>query len=53
MPIGHDTPNVFDLADRICIMRLGKRAAVVSPKTHTMADVVAIMTGAVKVEAGS
>jgi fructose transport system ATP-binding protein len=31
-------------------MRLGKRAAVVSPKTHTMADVVAIMTGAAKFE---
>lgn len=50
--ISHNMPNVFELADRICIMRLGRRAAVVSPKTHTMADVVAIMTGAVKVEGG-
>ncbi|PIP00355.1 ATP-binding cassette domain-containing protein [Pleomorphomonas carboxyditropha] len=50
--ISHNMPNVFELADRIFIMRLGRRAAVVSPKTHTMADVVAIMTGAVKVEAG-
>ncbi|WLS11181.1 ATP-binding cassette domain-containing protein (plasmid) [Shinella sumterensis] len=44
--ISHNMPNVFDIADRIHIMRLGRRAAVVSPKTHTMNDVVAIMTGA-------
>ena len=50
--ISHNMPNVFELADRIFIMRLGRRAAVVSPKTHTMADVVAIMTGAVKIEGG-
>jgi fructose transport system ATP-binding protein len=48
--ISHNMPNVFEIADRIHIMRLGRRAAVVSPKTHTMADVVAIMTGAAKVE---
>ncbi|PRH87560.1 sugar ABC transporter ATP-binding protein [Labrys okinawensis] len=48
--ISHNMPNVFELADRIHIMRLGRRAAVVSPKTHSMADVVAIMTGAAKVE---
>ncbi|TIU06422.1 MAG: sugar ABC transporter ATP-binding protein, partial [Mesorhizobium sp.] len=48
--ISHNMPNVFEIADRIHIMRLGKRAAVVSPKTHTMADVVAIMTGAAKFE---
>ena len=44
--ISHNMPNVFDLADRIHIMRLGRRAAVVTPKTHSMNDVVAIMTGA-------
>jgi len=44
--ISHDMPHVFELADRIHIMRLGRRAAVVSPKTHTMAEAVAIMTGA-------
>lgn len=44
--ISHNMPNVFDIADRIHIMRLGRRAAVVTPKTHTMSDVVAIMTGA-------
>jgi len=48
--ISHNMPNVFELADRIHIMRLGRRAAVVSPKTHSMGDVVAIMTGAARVE---
>lgn len=44
--ISHDMPSVFDLVDRIHIQRLGRRAAVISPKTHTMEDAVAIMTGA-------
>ena len=44
--ISHDMPNVFELADRIHIQRLGKRVAVISPKTHSMDDAVAIMTGA-------
>jgi fructose transport system ATP-binding protein len=39
-------PHVFELADRIHIMRLGRRVAVVTPKTHTMPEAVAIMTGA-------
>ena len=29
--ISHDMPHVFELADRILIMRLGKRVAVVTP----------------------
>jgi fructose transport system ATP-binding protein len=44
--ISHDMPHVFELADRIQIMRLGKRAAVVTPKSHTMQEAVAVMTGA-------
>jgi fructose transport system ATP-binding protein len=44
--ISHDMPNVFALADRIQIMRLGRRVAVVTPQTHSMTDAVAIMTGA-------
>jgi fructose transport system ATP-binding protein len=44
--ISHDMPHVFDLADRIQIMRLGRRVAVVTPKTHSMPEAVAIMTGA-------
>ncbi len=48
--ISHNMPQVFEVADRIQIQRLGKRAAVVTPKTHTMNDVVAIMTGAMTVD---
>jgi fructose transport system ATP-binding protein len=48
--ISHDMPHVFELADRIQIMRLGKRVAVVTPETHSMPEAVAIMTGATQVE---
>jgi fructose transport system ATP-binding protein len=48
--ISHDMPHVFRLADRIHIMRLGRRAAVVTPQTHSMTDAVAIMTGATQTE---
>jgi len=44
--ISHNMPHVFEVADRIHIHRLGKRIAVVTPRTHTMNEVVAIMTGA-------
>jgi fructose transport system ATP-binding protein len=44
--ISHNMPHVFDVADRIHIQRLGRRAAVVDPKSITMSDAVAIMTGA-------
>jgi fructose transport system ATP-binding protein len=48
--ISHNMPHVFELADRIHIQRLGRRAAIVTPATHTMAEAVAIMTGAVSVD---
>jgi fructose transport system ATP-binding protein len=44
--ISHNMPAVFEIADRIHIHRLGRRVAVVTPKSHTMPEVVAIMTGA-------
>jgi len=44
--ISHNMPNVFETADRIHIQRLGGLAGVISPKTHSMEDAVAIMTGA-------
>ncbi len=44
--ISHNMPHVFEVADRIHIQRLGKRAAVVNPKAISMSDTVAIMTGA-------
>lgn len=46
MLISHNMPQVFELADRIHIQRLGRRVAVISPQSHTMDDAVAIMTGA-------
>jgi fructose transport system ATP-binding protein len=48
--ISHNMPNVFEVADRIHIQRLGKRVAVVTPATHTPSEAVAIMTGALDVE---
>jgi fructose transport system ATP-binding protein len=44
--ISHNMPHVFDLADRIHIQRLGRRATVITPDSHTMSEAVAIMTGA-------
>lgn len=44
--ISHDMPHVFEVADRIHVHRLGRRAAVVDPKQRTMSEVVALMTGA-------
>jgi fructose transport system ATP-binding protein len=44
--ISHNMPHVFEVADRIHIQRLGARVALVTPKTHSMGDAVAIMTGA-------
>lgn len=47
--ISHNMPQVFELADRIHIQRLGRRVAVVRPDEFSMSDVVAIMTSARKV----
>ena len=44
--ISHNMPHVFEVADRIHIQRLGRRATVITPKSHSMAEAVAIMTGA-------
>jgi fructose transport system ATP-binding protein len=44
--ISHNMPHVFEVADRIHIHRLGRRHAVVDPKSISMSDAVAIMTGA-------
>jgi fructose transport system ATP-binding protein len=44
--ISHNMPQVFEVADRIHIHRLGKRLTVIDPKAYSMADAVAMMTGA-------
>jgi fructose transport system ATP-binding protein len=51
--ISHNMPNVFEVADRIHVQRLGACAGVITPKTHTMEDAVAIMTGAKKLAAAT
>jgi fructose transport system ATP-binding protein len=48
--ISHNMPNVFEIADRIHIQRLGRGAGVITPKSHTPAEAVAIMTGAATLE---
>lgn len=48
--ISHNMPHVFEIADRIHIQRLGRRAAVVNPQKIDMSDTVAIMTGAMPPE---
>ena len=45
--ISHDMPQVWEVADRVHIQRLGKRIAVIDPKQVSSSDGVAIMTGAV------
>ena len=47
--ISHNMPQVFEVANRIHVQRLGRRAAVVSPQTIGLTDAVAIMTGALQV----
>ncbi|WP_106753010.1 ATP-binding cassette domain-containing protein [Pannonibacter carbonis] len=44
--ISHNMPHVFEVADRIHIHRLGRRACVIRPHDYSMSDAVAIMTGA-------
>ncbi|MBT1001646.1 ATP-binding cassette domain-containing protein [Paenarthrobacter sp. DKR-5] len=46
--ISHDMPHVFDVADRIHVHRLGRRAAVVRTGDRSMSEVVALMTGAME-----
>ena len=49
--ISHNMPHVFEVADRIHIHRLGRRLTVIKPGEHSMADAVAMMTGALEVAA--
>jgi fructose transport system ATP-binding protein len=47
--VSHNMPHVFEVADRIHIQRLGRRAALVKARDIRMPDAVAIMTGAMDV----
>jgi simple sugar transport system ATP-binding protein len=44
--ISHNMPEVFEVADRIEVLRLGERVAALRPNDVSMEDVVAAMTGA-------
>lgn len=48
--ISHNMPHVFEIADRIHVARLGRRAALLNPKKMSMSDTVAVMTGAMAPE---
>ena len=48
--VSHNMPHVFEIADRIHIQRLGGRAGVITPATHSMSDAVAVMTGAKRLD---
>jgi fructose transport system ATP-binding protein len=50
--ISHNMPHVFEIADRIHVHRMGRREALIKPSDYSMAEVVAIMTGALSVKAG-
>jgi fructose transport system ATP-binding protein len=45
--ISHNMPQVFEVADRIYVLRLGRRAMVARPQDTTMAEVVSVMVGAI------
>jgi fructose transport system ATP-binding protein len=49
--ISHDIPQVFEVADRIHVQRLGRRAAVLNPRRISMSDTVALITGALRPDA--
>ena len=49
--ISHNMPEVFEVADRIEVLRLGERVAQLKRQDVTMEDVVGAMTGAIKQEA--
>ena len=44
--ISHNLPQVFAVADRIVVLRHGRRVGTLGPRTATMDEAVALMTGA-------
>ena len=50
--ISHNMPHLFSVSDRVHIQRLGACAGVVSPKTTSAEEAVAIMTGAKQLVSG-
>jgi simple sugar transport system ATP-binding protein len=48
--ISHNMPNVFQVADRIVVLRLGRVVTELDPSTATVEDAVAAMTGSTRFE---
>ena len=48
--VTHDVAQAFDIADRIHVQVEGRRAAVVTPLTVSIADAVALMSGALQID---
>lgn len=48
--ISHNLPHVFEVADRIQVLRLGRRVGIARPSEQSMNEVVAMMTGALQSE---
>lgn len=46
--ISHNMPNVFEVADRIVVLRLGQVTTELDPATATIDDAVAAMTGSTR-----
>jgi simple sugar transport system ATP-binding protein len=46
--ISHNMPNVFQVADRIIVLRLGEVVTELDPKSATIEDAVAAMTGSTR-----
>ena len=50
--ISHNLPEIFEVADRIEVLRLGERVARLRPSDVSMEDVVSAMTGALTFHEG-
>lgn len=50
--ISHNMPNVFEIADRVVVLRLGEVVAHLDPRTATIDDAVAAMTGSLDMAEG-
>jgi simple sugar transport system ATP-binding protein len=50
--ISHNMPHVFEVADRIAVLRLGEMVADLDPKQNSIDDAVAAMTGSTRMPTG-
>jgi ABC-type sugar transport system ATPase subunit len=49
--ISHNMPHVFEVADRMIVLRRGRRVATLDPNAATMEQAVSLMTGALAASA--